>query len=48
LHVVTPLSVAKRSKLGWPEAKAFAREICVRLAKQAPNRHCHVNLEQTA
>jgi bifunctional non-homologous end joining protein LigD len=38
LHVVTPLSVAKRSKLGWPEAKAFAREVCVRMAKQAPDR----------
>ncbi|HEX3994326.1 MAG TPA: DNA ligase D [Acetobacteraceae bacterium] len=38
LHVVTPLSVAKRSKPGWPEAKAFAREVCVRMARQAPNR----------
>ncbi|MGN6763543.1 MAG: DNA ligase D, partial [Rhizobiaceae bacterium] len=27
LHVVTPLAVAKRSKLTWPEAKGFAHDV---------------------
>jgi bifunctional non-homologous end joining protein LigD len=38
LHVVTPLAAAKRKKLTWPEAKAFAREVCVRVAKDSPDR----------
>ncbi|HEV2364251.1 MAG TPA: DNA ligase D [Caulobacteraceae bacterium] len=32
LHVVTPLS----DEVGWPEAKAFAREVCARMAADAP------------
>ena len=39
IHVVTPLATAKRSKLDWPTAKEFAREVCRRLAADAPNRY---------
>jgi len=37
LHVVTPLS--KKSKLTWPEAKAFAHEVCLRMARDNPQRY---------
>jgi bifunctional non-homologous end joining protein LigD len=37
LHVVTPLT--HDPKLGWPEAKAFAREVCARIAADAPDRY---------
>lgn len=33
LHVVTPLAVAKRSKLTWPEAKGFAHDVCLQMAR---------------
>ncbi|MBT1159288.1 DNA ligase D [Aminobacter anthyllidis] len=33
LHVVTPLTVAKRSKLTWPEAKGFAHDVCLQMAR---------------
>jgi bifunctional non-homologous end joining protein LigD len=36
LHVVTPLTLDER--LDWPAAKAFAREVCVRIAADAPDR----------
>jgi bifunctional non-homologous end joining protein LigD len=36
LHVVTPLAVAKRSKLAWPEAKAFAHDVCLQMARDNP------------
>ena len=36
LHVVTPL---KRAKLDWPTAKAFAREVCERMAADSPDRY---------
>ncbi|MDQ0323544.1 bifunctional non-homologous end joining protein LigD [Pararhizobium capsulatum DSM 1112] len=39
LHVVTPLEVAKRSKLTWPEAKAFAHDVCLQMARDAPDRY---------
>jgi bifunctional non-homologous end joining protein LigD len=39
LHVVTPLATSKKDKLGWPEAKAFAREICVQMAADNPTRY---------
>jgi bifunctional non-homologous end joining protein LigD len=39
LHVVTPLAIAKKSKLTWPEAKAFAHEVCLRLARENPDRY---------
>jgi bifunctional non-homologous end joining protein LigD len=39
LHVVTPLAVAARKPLGWPEAKAFAHEVCQLLATEHPDRY---------
>ena len=38
LHVVTPLLGTKKNPLTWPVAKEFAREVCVRMAKDAPDR----------
>ena len=35
LHVVTPL--ARDPTLDWPTAKSFAREVCARLAAEAPD-----------
>ena len=35
LHVVTPLSDA----VHWPEAKAFAREVCARAAADSPDKY---------
>jgi bifunctional non-homologous end joining protein LigD len=39
LHVVTPLAVSKKKDLTWPEAKAFAHELCQRLAREKPERY---------
>lgn len=36
LHVVTPLAVGKGSKLSWPEAKAFAHDVCLQMALDNP------------
>ena len=36
LHVVTPL---KREELDWPTAKAFAREVCRRVAAAQPDKY---------
>lgn len=36
LHVVTPLKV---SKVGWDGAKAFAREVCARMAADSPDQY---------
>jgi bifunctional non-homologous end joining protein LigD len=36
LHVVTPL---KPSKLDWPTAKAFARQVCEQMAADSPDRY---------
>ncbi|MBL8579264.1 MAG: DNA ligase D [Mesorhizobium sp.] len=36
LHVVTPLATTKRSKLTWPEAKGFAHDVCVAMARDNP------------
>jgi len=36
LHVVTPL--AHEADLDWPMAKGFAREVCARIAAEAPDR----------
>jgi bifunctional non-homologous end joining protein LigD len=35
LHVVTPLT--RDERLDWPAAKAFARDVCARMAADAPN-----------
>ena len=37
LHVVTPLAVAKRNKLSWPEAKGFAHDVCQQMAREQPD-----------
>jgi bifunctional non-homologous end joining protein LigD len=39
LHVVAPLAPAKRSKLRWPEAKAFAQTVCAQMAEDSPDRY---------
>ena len=39
LHVVTPLTPAKSKDLKWPEAKAFAMEICRQMAADSPQRY---------
>jgi bifunctional non-homologous end joining protein LigD len=40
LHVVTPLAQpAKKTPPSWAEAKAFAREFCVRMAADSPSRY---------
>ena len=39
LHVVTPLAAEKRDPMTWPEAKAFARELCTRIAADQPERY---------
>jgi bifunctional non-homologous end joining protein LigD len=36
LHVVTPLAVAKRSTLSWPQAKGFAHDVCLQMARDNP------------
>ena len=38
LHVVTPLAPGRR-KLEWPEAKAFAKEVCSQMAADNPGRY---------
>ena len=38
LHVVTPLT-GGRAEVSWPEAKAFAREVCRRMAADRPDRY---------
>ena len=37
LHVVTPLADFKNNRLTWPEAKAFAQGVCVRMADDNPD-----------
>ena len=37
LHVVTPFDAGK--SIGWPEAKSIAREICVRMAADSPDKY---------
>ncbi|MCD2184936.1 DNA ligase D [Rhizobium sp. GN54] len=36
LHVVTPLAVAKGKKLAWHEAKGFAHDVCLQMARENP------------
>src|ERR1700677_844630 len=36
LHVVTPLAVSKRGKLTWPEARRFAHDVCLQMARENP------------
>ena len=39
LHVVTPLALSRNSKLTWQEAKTFAHKICLRMARDNPERY---------
>jgi bifunctional non-homologous end joining protein LigD len=39
LHVVTPLAAGKNSRLTWAEAKSFAHEVCLRMARDNPGRY---------
>jgi bifunctional non-homologous end joining protein LigD len=47
LHVVTPLADHTKQPVTWPEAKAFAREICMRMAADSPGRYL-VNMAMKA
>jgi bifunctional non-homologous end joining protein LigD len=37
LHVVTPLAYSKKSRMRWPEAKAFAQAVCNHMAEDNPD-----------
>jgi len=39
LHVVTPFTVSKRDKIGWPEAKSIAQAICAQMAADNPHKY---------
>jgi len=39
LHVVTPLKVGGRDRLGWEEAKTFAHTVCAQMAGDSPDRY---------
>ncbi len=39
MHVVTPLAQAKTSRVTWPEAKAFAQEVCRQMAADSSDRY---------
>jgi bifunctional non-homologous end joining protein LigD len=39
LHVVTPLTKARRGKLDWATAKTFAHDVCARMAADSPDRY---------
>ena len=39
LHVVTPLKVAGDARIGWDEAKAFARAVSTAMASDSPDRY---------
>jgi bifunctional non-homologous end joining protein LigD len=37
LHVVTPLAAVKRSRVSWPQAKGFAHDVCLQMARDNPS-----------
>jgi bifunctional non-homologous end joining protein LigD len=39
LHVVTPLIASRKNKLTWSVAKDFARQVCLIMARDAPDRY---------
>ena len=39
LHVVTPFSISKKDKIGWPEAKSIAQAICAQMAADNPQKY---------
>ena len=36
LHVVTPLAIANRNRPSWPQAKGFAHDVCLQMARDNP------------
>ena len=47
LHVVTPLTVSKKDRIGWTEAKMFAREVCAQMAADSPAQYL-INMAKKA
>ncbi len=47
LHVVTPLAVTARDRIGWKEAKTFANAICVAMVNDSPKDYL-VNMSKKA
>ncbi len=47
LHVVTPLAVTSKERIGWREAKTFARAICAAMASDSPDAYL-VNMSKKA
>ena len=47
LHVVTPLAATRKDRIGWPEAKTFARAICAAMASDSPDAYL-VNMSKKA
>src|SRR5258705_3179991 len=39
IHVVTPLSASNKDQVSWKDAKAFARELCLQMVADSPNRY---------
>ncbi len=39
LHVTVPLVQSRKGELTWPQAKAFAQEVCRRMAADSPERY---------
>jgi bifunctional non-homologous end joining protein LigD len=39
LHLVTPFTVGPGEGIGWPEAKEIARQICLRMASDSPQKY---------
>jgi bifunctional non-homologous end joining protein LigD len=39
IHVVTPLSRAKKAEISWSDAKSFARDLCLQMAADNPKRY---------
>ena len=39
LHVTVPLARGRKGDLDWPQAKAFAREVCRQMAADSPDRY---------
>ena len=47
LHVVTPLALVKKEQSDWSVAKAFARELCMQMAADNPDRYL-INMTKKA
>jgi bifunctional non-homologous end joining protein LigD len=39
IHVVTPLKDAKKDRIDWEQAKAFAQKVCQQMATDSPERY---------